>query len=165
MKRPKSERLPARRRASSSVVWTVMSASAAATHSSTVRTLWLDFETHVPQAADELLELSGERRVGVGTQQDQEIHIGVRIELAAAVSTDCDERHLARHRAALPDLAQPRVDERAQTPQRAPSARGAPGIRSEAPPARARAPVSIPPTALPSGGGARAAATVLMTGG
>ena len=74
------------------------------------------FEAHVPQAADELLELSGERRVGVGTQQDQEIHIGVRIEFAAAVSTDCDERHPARHRAALPDLAEPHVDERAQTP-------------------------------------------------
>ena len=76
-----------------------------------------DIEADVPQQADELLELLGQRGIGRLRQQDQQIDIGIGEKLAAAIAANCDERGIGRHCNVLPTGFERVVDELAMLAQ------------------------------------------------
>ena len=76
-----------------------------------------DVEPDVPQQADELFEFFRQRLVGGGRQQYQEVDVGIREQLAAAVTADRDKGNARGHVDVLPNRFQDAVDELAMLAQ------------------------------------------------
>jgi hypothetical protein len=72
-----------------------------------------DFEADVPEEADQLLELRGQQAVGLLRQQDQQIDVGRRVQLASTVAADCNQRERRRHGQFAPEFAEDFVDQAA----------------------------------------------------
>jgi hypothetical protein len=56
-----------------------------------------DFESDVPEQADQLFEARGQHAVGLLWQQDQQIDVGRRVQFAASVTADRNQRQRRRH--------------------------------------------------------------------
>jgi len=65
----------------------------------------------VPEQADQLLEAPGQRLIGLLRQQDEEIDVGGRVQLATAIAADRYEAKRSRQGESLPGIAQHFVDQ------------------------------------------------------
>ncbi len=70
-----------------------------------------DFQPDVPQFPDQLLQLLLQRFVRLLRQQDEQVDVGLRVELGAAVAAHCDQRQIGGEAEQPPDLAQMVVEQ------------------------------------------------------
>jgi hypothetical protein len=71
------------------------------------------FEADVPEHADQSFEPGSQHAAGLLRKQDQQIDVGSRVQLAAAVAADGDQRQRGRQIKLAPEFAQHLVDKAA----------------------------------------------------
>ena len=76
-----------------------------------------DFDADVPQRADQRRDPFVMMIAGVVGQQQQNVDIGSRVKLAAAITADGGQRHLFGDDEVLPDVAQHFIDQRGAAAQ------------------------------------------------
>ena len=69
-----------------------------------------DFETDVPEVADQALQSLLQRGVGFMRQENQEVDVGRRVKLAAPVAADRGERQRGREIEACPEADENVID-------------------------------------------------------